>query len=138
MIERHPAGRSCALALLAVAGVLTASGLAIGHAIATQNDPAQPATAPVAVVQTLAPTTTPAITTTPAATTTAPVAAPRAVVAEPTATEETTVTNPPAGPTVDDTGRRLPPPPSAGAPAEPGVDYNDGSQVGPVTPDPGN
>jgi hypothetical protein len=137
MIERHPAGRSCAVTLLAGVGLMVATAFGVLHAVAPSS-PAQPATAPAAVVQTLAPTTTPTVTTTPAATTTAPVAAPRAVIAEPTAAEETTMTNPPADPTVDDTGRRLPPPPSAGAPAEPGVDYNDGSQVGPVTPDPGN
>jgi hypothetical protein len=108
MIERHPAGRSCALVLLA-AGVLTATGLTGLFALSTAGGPAVPANAPAAVVQTLAPTTTPAVTTTPAATTTAPVAAPRALVAEPTTTtEDPTVPVNPA-PATDANGVRVAP-----------------------------
>lgn len=98
MSTRHPAGRGWggATAILLIAGVVTATGLAIGHAAFTQDSPAVPANAPAAVVQTLAPTTTATTTTAtttvaPPAVTTAPVA-PRALVADPTTPEDPTVT----------------------------------------------
>lgn len=98
MIKRHPAGRSCALVLLA-AGVLTATGLTGLFALSASGGPAVPTNAPAAVVQTLAPTTTPAVTTTPAATTTAPAAVPHALAA---ATEESPVVTSTPSPTEPD------------------------------------
>lgn len=147
MIERHPAGRgrwggASAIVLLA-AGVLTATGLALGHVFATDGTtPAPSAPVPAAVVATV--TTTPDPAPEAAQTTTAPVA-PRALVADPTTTtEETTVANPPTEqtPPTDANGVRVAPSnPNAnqdpGKPgAENGVDAN-GNPVGPspqVTP----
>lgn len=151
MSTRHPAGRGCwggATAILAIAGVLTASLLGILHMV-TSGDPAVPANAPAAVVQTLAPTTTPAVTTTPAATTTAPAAVPHALAA---ATEESPVVTSTPSPTGPDpqyidlgsgvTQRVAPPNPTGQPPAplgpENGWDPTGGPNGGgaPVGPDP--
>lgn len=149
MIERHPAGRSCAVTLLAGVGLMVATAFGVLHAVAP-GSPAQPASTPAGLMQTLAPTTTPAVTTTPAATTTAPVAAPRAAVAAPTTTEETTVANPPTTPQYIDLGsgvtQRVAPPAPAPRPPVPGpgddgwTPPGGGEQAQPSTgaPDPGN
>jgi len=75
MIERHPAGRSCALVLL-VAGVLTASALTGLFALATSggSNPSTGSPVPAAVV--VAGTTTPTTTVEPSAAATAPGSAP--------------------------------------------------------------
>ena len=146
MIDRHPAGRSCALALL-VAGVLTATGLTGLFAVASSGGPVPTVNAPLpaAVVATV--TTTAAPTSTATQTTTAPAVAPHVAV-DPTTTQETTVanppTNPPAGPppATDVNGVRIAPsnPNANQDPGKPGakngVDAN-GNPVGPspqVTP----
>ena len=135
MIERHPAGRSCAVVLLAAAGILTAGVLALAHTVATQDGPVPATVAPVPAAQVVPATTTPDPTTTTTQTNSAP-AAPRALVAvDPTTTQETTVaTTPPT----DANGVRIAPPPpnqpdEGKDPSQAGLD-TDLNPVGPPTP----
>lgn len=143
MITRHPAGRGCwggATVVLAIAGGLTATVLALGHAIVTQNDPAPATVAPVPAAQVVPATTTPDPATTTAQANSAP-AAPRALVAvDPTTTQEITVANPPADPTTyptDANGVRVAPPVETGnPPGTPGPQNGMDSNGNPVGPSP--
>lgn len=147
MIERHPAGRSCALVLFA-AGVLTATivggiyGVAatIGH---TGETPV--IHAPLPVVQAVPGTTTATTTLVPPAATTAPNSAPAARAA----VQETTVTEPAPVETTPEyidlgsgvTQRVAPPAKPPTPPPPPGPENGwdptaNGGKGGPIGPDP--
>jgi len=142
MIERHPAGRSCALVLL-IAGILTASALTGLFALATSGGSSPSTGSPVPAAVVVAGTTTPTTAVKPSAAATAPAsvpaAAPRVVVAPAEViapTEETTVpaATPPA---TDANGARVAPVnPNANQTPAPlgaanGIDPKSGKPVGP-------